>query len=321
MSAPGGGVEVILVNHGSRRRDFNELMERWARELSRRLGVPVSVGYNEYAEPNWRDLLREAGERVVVALAFLGSGNHVARDVLGELGVEPGSWSFSKFGKWVYVTPPLGDSPLVFSALLARVKAALGASAPTVGMSPEEIDGASMAYVAERLGLDLSNWVDRLRARVAYASGNLELAYRLWVSGDLAEAAAEALSAGVPVVADVKMVAAGLRYGEVYVAVEAPVEPAPTRAAAGMEYWLRRLGWGAAVVGNAPTALYAVERALGEVELAFVVAAPPGFTNAVEAKERVKRLGVPAAVVEGTYGGSGVAAALFNELINVAYGR
>jgi len=84
-------MEVVVVNHGSRRRDFNELMERFAARLEKDLGVLVRVGYNEYAEPNWRDLMRNGEGPVVVALAFLGGGNHVYRDILGELGVEVGS--------------------------------------------------------------------------------------------------------------------------------------------------------------------------------------------------------------------------------------
>ncbi|MEM4776453.1 MAG: precorrin-8X methylmutase [Pyrobaculum sp.] len=313
------GMEVILINHGSRRPDFNLLMEKLAKDLSERLGVEVYVGYNEYADPNWRQLLKEAGDRVVLALAFLGVGNHVARDILDELGVEVGKWAMSKYGKWVYVTPPLGDSPLVFSALAARIRKAIDQFSTPLGGAPEEIESSSMGYVAEALGLDLSNWRDRLRARAAYATGCLEAAKRLWISQDLFDAAKEALAAGAPAVVDVKMVAAGLRYNNVYIAVEAPVEPSPTKTAAGMRHWLKLLGHGAVAVGNSPTALDAALRT--DADIAFIVATPPGFTNAAEAKERVKKAGVPAAVLEGTMGGSGAAAALFNELIHLAYGR
>ena len=70
-------MEVIVVNHGSQRRDFNKLIERLASRLEKDLGVPARVGYNEYTEPNWRDLMRSGEGLVVVALAFLGGGNHV----------------------------------------------------------------------------------------------------------------------------------------------------------------------------------------------------------------------------------------------------
>lgn len=73
------------------------------------------------------------------------------------------------------------------------------------------------------------------------------------------------------------------------------------------------------VVGNSPTALVEVIRLVREgVEVPFVVATPPGFTNAVEAKEALVRSGIPSIVVMGTYGGSGVAVAITNELIRLA---
>jgi len=323
-------MEVIVVNHGSRRSAFNELMERWATEVSKRLGVRAVVGYNEYAEPNWRQLLREAEGDVVIALAFLGEGNHVARDILGELGVDFEQWATSPtYGKRVYVTRPLGDSPLVLSAFLSRIIRAIEAGggarqSSDVVWNPEEVEESSMRYVAERLGLDLSNWRDRLVARAVYANGNLELAKNVWISPDLLKAAEEAVRAEVPAVVDVRMVAAGLRYRRVHVAVEAPVEgTGVTRSAQGVRHWLKELKHGILVVGNAPTALKAGLDAWrsGEAELAFAVASPVGFTNAERVKEELVESGIPAAVVRGTYGGSGIAAALFNELVKLAHGR
>jgi precorrin-8X/cobalt-precorrin-8 methylmutase len=316
-------MEVIVVSHGSRRRDFNELMERLASRLEKDLGVPVRVGYNEYAEPNWRDLVRNGEGPVVIALAFLGGGNHVYRDILGELGVEVGRWQKSAFGRLVYVTPPLGDSPLVYQALKARIQAALGAEPPTYVLDPEEIETESLNAVASALGLDLSDWRDRLRTRAAYATGNLDVAKALYISDDLADAFREWL--GGPVAADVHMVAAGLRYDRslIHVALDcADGAPGVTKSYAGMLCVLRRLGAAGVVVGNAPTALLAVvEHCRGGGELPFAVAAPVGFTNAAQIKEEFLKCGVPSVVVRGTYGGSGVAAALFNELVKIAHGR
>lgn len=313
-----------MVNHGSRRAQFNALMETWAAELSKRLGVTVRVGYNEYAEPNWRDLVRSSEGPVVIALAFLGEGNHVARDILGELGVTGyDEWQMSKFGKPVYVTRPLGDSPLVFAALYSRVKRALGAPGPSAAWDPEEIEQNSMNYVASALGLDLSDCSQRLVARAVYAAGNLELARHIYISPDLCRAAEEALRSELWVVADVKMVAAGLRYGRVKVAVEEAADGCgTTRSACGAAKLLRELRHAVLVVGNAPTALRAgldVWRG-GEAEIALVVATPVGFTNAAAVKEEVVSSGLPAFVLRGTYGGSGVAASVFNELVRLSHG-
>ncbi|MEL9990082.1 MAG: precorrin-8X methylmutase [Thermoproteus sp.] len=316
-------MEVILVNHGSRRAQFNALMEGWAAELSKRLGVKVTPGYNEYAEPNWRDLVKSAEGPVVVALAFLGEGNHVARDVLGDLGVDGyEKWQMSKFGKLVYVTRPLGDSPLVFAALYARVRRALEVSEPQAAWDPEEIEESSMRYVADVLGLDLSRCDHRLTARAVYATGNLDLAKFVYITPDLCKAAEEALGSGLWAVADVKMVATGIRYPRVRVAVEETWDCGSTKAACGTAKILRELRVAALVVGNAPTALKAgldLWRG-GEVEIAFLVAAPVGFTNAAAVKEEAASSGLPAFILRGTYGGSGVAAAVFNELTKLGHG-
>ncbi|WP_052883125.1 precorrin-8X methylmutase [Thermoproteus tenax] len=310
-------VKAILVNHGSRRGAFNELMTEIARQLSEDLGIRVEVGYNEYADPNWRELLAKSQEDVIVILAFLGPGNHVYRDILGELGVEPGKWAMSKFGRRIYVTPPLGDSPLVYSAILARVRRALGESAPTVVQDPDEIEEESMGFVAKALRLNLDDWRDRLKARAAYASGNLEIAKMVEVKGEVKRAVEEWTSAGGPLAADVAMVAAGLRYNNVEIAAKTPVEVrGTTRTYAGMKKLLSELGSAGIVVGNAPTALAAVvEECRGGREIPFIVAAPVGFANAASVKEEALRCNLPSVVVRGTYGGSGVAAALFNELL------
>ena len=317
-------MEVILVNHGSRRREFNQTMESWAAEISRRLGVRAVVGYNEYAEPNWRQLLREGQGPAIIALAFLGAGNHVARDIMGELGVSGFErWEMSSFRRPVYVTRPLGDSPLVLSALISRILKALGKTSVEIAEQPEEIEESSMAYVANALGLDLSKCEDALVARAVYASGNLDLARRIHITGDLCKSAEEAIAAGMWAVADVKMVASGLRYDKVRIAVEeAPEGCKATRAYCGVEKLARELKAAMLVVGNAPTALKAgldVWRR-GEAELAFVIAAAVGFTNAEAVKEEVVSSGLPAFVVRGTMGGSGIAAAVFNELMRRAYG-
>ena len=300
------------------------MMEGWAAEISRRLGVRAVVGYNEYAEPNWRRVLKEGEGPAVIALAFLGEGNHVARDIVEELGVSGfEQWEMSRFGRLVYVTRPLGDSPLVLSALIARIIKAFDKGGAKIVENPEEIEETSMAYIAKALGLNVEKCEHALVARAVYASGNLDMAKSIYVTSDFCKAAEEAITGEVWAVADVKMVAAGLRYSRVRVAVEeAPAGCRTTKSYCGTEKLLKELGAAALVVGNAPTALRAGLDAWrrGEAELAFVVAAAVGFTNAGAVKEEVASSGLPAFIVRGTMGGSGVAVAVFNELVRRAYG-
>ncbi len=78
-----------------------------------------------------------------------------------------------------------------------------------------------------------------------------------------------------------------------------------------------------AVVGNAPTAAFALADCIENgTRPAAIVATPVGFVKAEESRERIREVSeaydVPAITNVGRRGGSGLAAALTNELIHVA---
>jgi len=78
-----------------------------------------------------------------------------------------------------------------------------------------------------------------------------------------------------------------------------------------------------AVVGNAPTAAFALADCIENgTRPAVIVATPVGFVKAVESRQRIREVAeeydVPAITNVGRRGGSGLAAALTNELIHVA---
>ena len=78
-----------------------------------------------------------------------------------------------------------------------------------------------------------------------------------------------------------------------------------------------------AVIGNAPTAAFALADCIEHgTRPAVIVATPVGFVKAVESRERIREVAaeydVPAITNVGRRGGSGLAAALTNELIHVA---
>ncbi|WP_460172692.1 precorrin-8X methylmutase [Vulcanisaeta sp. JCM 14467] len=322
---------IVLVGHGSRRLSYGEDIEGLVDYVRGRLGLPVYLAYNEYMSPDWRSVLaRVVGDgfgRVVIGLVFLGRGNHVVRDIMGFLGV-------GRFNSWVrtvvggrevevYVTEPLATSPLVALSLYYRLARALGVFPALDGVveDPMEIEGRSMSAILSRLDVG-DERVRRVVARAVFASGNVEIARFVRVR-DI-DAGIEALRAGAEIVTDVRMVAAGIRWGRVTCMIdderarELSRRLGITRAAAGVRLALGG-GGKVVVVGNSPTALVEVIRLVREgVEVPFVVATPPGFTNAVEAKEALVRSGIPSIVVMGTYGGSGVAVAITNELIRLA---
>ena len=76
-------------------------------------------------------------------------------------------------------------------------------------------------------------------------------------------------------------------------------------------------------VGNAPTALFRLEKLIEEgLRPALVIAVPVGFVNVVESKERIfsacEAAGVPVIAAMGRKGGSNVAAAVCNALLYTA---
>lgn len=166
--------------------------------------------------------------------------------------------------------------------------------------------------------------------RMVHACGMTDLVADLAFSQDVAEKARMALAAGAPVLADCRMVAAGISrqrlragnevictLGESGLAARASAA-GTTRSAAAVELWRPQLAGALCVIGNAPTALFRLLELLadGAPRPAAIVATPPGFVGAAEAKAALAEdgCGVPFLTLLGRRGGSAVAAAAVNAL-------
>jgi len=171
--------------------------------------------------------------------------------------------------------------------------------------------------------VDLSSLGSLSRAvaeRVIHASADPEYAETLALDEGMLEGGFEALRRGVPVVADVRMVAAGITSREPLCfvsdprAIELSERLGITRSAAGFRLAAEVVGAGAVwVVGNAPTALF--ELVEMDAKPALVVGLPVGFVGAAESKEKLIGSGLPAVANRGPKGGSAVAAAALNALL------
>ncbi len=150
--------------------------------------------------------------------------------------------------------------------------------------------------------------------RVVHASADLDYVTDLVCDEAALAAGARALGEGVPVVADVRMVAAGIGRDVVCRLGEARGDGSMTRSAEAIRLAFDEVGPGAVwVVGCAPTALFEVI-ALG-VRPALVVGLPVGFVGAAESKAALRDSGLPALSNVSQKGGSAVAAAAVNALL------
>ncbi len=323
---------VVLIGHGSRRNTYNQDIERIVKSLGYELKIPVYLSYNEFNSPNWRDLLAKLIEKgvknFVFGLVFLGRGNHVYHDIMGEVGASKiGEWERVKYKEneiGVFFTETLGRSPLVKTALKYRLSRAVNflPSIEDILMDPEGIEDGSMKKILEQI--DARNCREkRIIAKAVFAAGNLDVAKYMYVTEDAIDSGIEALSSGAPILTDVKMVSAGIRWKDVRCFIDNPEvaelarKKAKTRASEAMRFGLKNPS--VVVIGNAPTALAEVLQMVKEgIDVPLVIATPPGFTNAVEVKEKLVRSGIPSIALRGTMGGSGIAASITNEIVRLA---
>ena len=179
------------------------------------------------------------------------------------------------------------------------------------------------SYRILRSQVDLSRLPPITRAvteRVIHASADLDYATDLCCDEDALGAGQRALAVGVPLVVDVRMLAAGITSRECVVALDLAAAPMPglTRSAAGIRAAAAQHPEGAVwAVGNAPTALRELVRlaADGVLDPVLVIGLPVGFVDAAAAKAALRDSGLPALSNRSAKGGTAVAAAVVNALL------
>lgn len=174
---------------------------------------------------------------------------------------------------------------------------------------------------------------DRMRQKAVHSTGSPDFQHLMRFHNDPVGAGVRAVLDERPIVTDITMVKSGItsRGHECPVrkaignGAELAAETGMTRTAASV-LELDREGMydgTIAVVGNAPTGALALADCIEDgTRPAVVVATPVGFVKAADSRKRMRAVaeasGVPAITNVGTRGGSGLGAALVNELIHVA---
>lgn len=202
-------------------------------------------------------------------------------------------------------------------------------------VKPHEIEDKSFEIISEIIEKDYPDVIinpehESIIKRVIHTSADFEYLENLVISDSAVQKATEALKKGAVIVTDTNMAKAGINKtllaklgGEVHcyiadedVAMQAK-ERGVTRAIVSMEKAARLDAPVIFAIGNAPTALIALDEMIrsGRVRPELIIGVPVGFVNVVESKELIMNLEIPYIVARGRKGGSNVAAAICNALI------
>ncbi len=168
---------------------------------------------------------------------------------------------------------------------------------------------------------------DRIRQRCVMATGDPAFADLLRFNNGPIKSGIRAIKEGATIFTDIKMAQVGItKRGhscDVRCALDAGCEIAEktgiTKTSAGFIALEKELNDAIIAIGNAPSAALAVCKMIERgLKPALFVATPVGFVNAAESKERVRSLNVPSITCIGTRGGTPVAVAIVNELVEMA---
>ena len=198
-------------------------------------------------------------------------------------------------------------------------------------VKPMEIEKRSFEIITERLnGRTFGEDKDDIVKRVIHTSADFDYADNLVFSDGVVEKALDAIKSGATIVTDTRMAWSGINkkilesfggqavcyMSDEDVAAEAK-ERGITRAMVSMEKACALEGPVIFAIGNAPTALIAIDELVkeGKLDPALVIGVPVGFVNVVESKELIIESEIPHIVARGNKGGSNVAAAICNALL------
>lgn len=201
--------------------------------------------------------------------------------------------------------------------------------------NPQEIYRRSFELIAAEADFSmLPPSAKPIATRIIHSCGMVEITSDLVITPDFSEAAKSAIAGGKPILVDVEMVLHGiiqrflpdtckiictlndLRAREIGIA------NATTRTAAAVSLWHDHLAGAVVVIGNAPTALFALLEMLdaGAPMPAAIVGMPVGFVGAAESKAELiaNPRGIAFATIKGRKGGSAMASSVINALTDVA---
>ncbi len=161
--------------------------------------------------------------------------------------------------------------------------------------------------------------------RIVHSTADPEYAKLIYMSSDFVDSAIKSMKNNETILTDINMVKSGItRYEgdvECYINNEEvkriAKEDQITRAAAAIRYAAGNDFEGILACGNAPTAVWEAMDLYekDEINLKAIVGVPVGFVGAADSKEALKNSSIPNIITEGPKGGTPIAVACVNSLI------
>lgn len=163
--------------------------------------------------------------------------------------------------------------------------------------------------------------------RIVHSTADPEYAEITKMSHDFVDESLKSIQAGKDILTDINMVKVGINSynGKIkcYINHEKTLDIANrdgiTRAAAAIQLAAAKGFDGIVVIGNSPTALLEVLELTrrGVIRVRSVIGVPVGFVGAAEAKKALDGTDIPHLMTRGPKGGTPVAVAVVNSLINL----
>lgn len=166
--------------------------------------------------------------------------------------------------------------------------------------------------------------------RIVHSTADPEYAKLVAISDDFVGAALKSMKNNETILTDINMVKAGITQydGEVCCYIkndevkQIAKENEITRAAAAIRYACQNDFEGIIVSGNAPTAVWEAMDLYnkGELNVKAIVGVPVGFVGAADSKEELRKSNIPNIITQGPKGGTPIAVACVNSLIQTLRG-
>ena len=331
---------AIILAHGSRNgREVSEILGEISRKVKECLPSHMKLVWAamQFNHPNLKEainiLVREGVERVVIMPYFLFEGIHVTKDIPDLVNDIKQTYPEVEF----VLAKTLGVAEPLINLVVSRIQEVAPELSPPPVMTPHVphgIEVQSMAIVEDLLPpLECSKEELEVIKRIVHAAGDPQLACLVQFHPNAIFTGMAAIHEGRPIFTDVRMVAVGInrrlaqKFGcsincalDTLNLTEEPHPGSTTRAASAIYHLGNRLHGSIVAIGNAPTALLALLDLIdsGAVLPSLVIGMPVGFVQAGESKAELMKRSIPYITIEGTRGGSAVAIATVNALLNLA---